>query len=157
VPRSEPALAGAVLISTLTSSFFTNLQNNPDVPKSVVSTAQVELTSGVPFVSDKDLRAALDKANVSPSVTDAVVDENADARIGGLRTALTVLGLMSAIAFVAARRLPRVQPGDPRFGRGSRLQYPGGGGVGQPSPTGIDLRRAPDGTRPTIRSAADAK
>ena len=109
------ALAGAVLISALTSSFFTNISNNPDVPKDVVSTAQVELTSGVPFVSDDDLRAALEKANVSPTTTDAIVDDNADARINGLRAALTVLGLFSAIAFVAARRLPRVQPGDPRF------------------------------------------
>lgn len=109
------ALAGAVLISALTSSFFTNISNNPDVPKDVVSTAQVQLTSGVPFVSDNDLRAALDKANVSPTTTEAVVDANADARINGLRAALTVLGLLSAVAFVAARRLPRVQPGDPRF------------------------------------------
>ena len=60
------ALAGAVLISALTSSFFTGIADNPDVPDRVVSNAQVELTSGVPFISDKDLEAALDEAHVTP-------------------------------------------------------------------------------------------
>jgi hypothetical protein len=109
------ALAGAVLISALTSSFFTNLAANPDVPDRVVSQAQVELTSGVPFISDKDLETALDEAGVRPSVADAIVEENADARIDGLRAALAVLGLFSIVAVVAARRLPKVQPNDPRF------------------------------------------
>jgi MFS family permease len=109
------ALAGAVLIATLTSSFFTNIANNPNIPAAAVSTAQVELTSGVPFISDKDLQAALDEANVSPTVSDAVVKENANARIDGLRAALAVLGLLSVCAFVAARRLPTVQPSDPHF------------------------------------------
>ena len=109
------ALAGAVLISALTSSFFTGIADNPDVPDRVVSNAQVELTSGVPFISDKDLEAALDEAHVTPSVSDAIVEENANARIDGLRAALAVLALFSVVAFVAARRLPKVQPGDPRF------------------------------------------
>jgi Na+/melibiose symporter-like transporter len=109
------ALAGAVLISALTSSFFTNLADNPDVPDQAVSAAQVELTSGVPFVSDRDLEAALEEADVSPSVADSIVDDNADARIDGLRAALAVLGLLSILAVVAARRLPKVQPNDPRF------------------------------------------
>ena len=109
------ALAGAVLISALTSSFFTNLADNPDVPDRVLSQAQVELTSGVPFISDQDLRAALDDAHVRPSVADAIVDENEAARIDGLRAALAVLGLFAILAIVAARRLPTVQPSDPRF------------------------------------------
>jgi MFS family permease len=111
------ALAGAVLIAALTSSFFTNLAGNPNVPDRVLSTAQVELTSGVPFVSDKDLQTALDDAHVSPSVADSIVDENANARIDGLRAALAVLGLLALVAFIAARRLPTVQPDDPQFGQ----------------------------------------
>jgi MFS family permease len=109
------ALAGAVLIAALTSSFYANIANNPDIPDRVVSQAQVELTSGVPFVSDKDLQAALDEAHVRPSTADAIVRDNADARIDGLRAALAVLGLLALMAFVAARRLPAVQPDDPKF------------------------------------------
>jgi hypothetical protein len=62
------ALAGAVLISALTTSFFANLDANPDVPASVTSQAEVELTSGVPFTSDKDLESALAAASVPPDV-----------------------------------------------------------------------------------------
>jgi MFS family permease len=109
------ALAGAVLISALTSSFFANLADNPDVPDRVVSQAEVELTSGVPFVSDKDLEAALDDANLRPAVVDTVVDENAQARIDGLRAALAVLALLAILAVIAGRRLPKVPPDDPRF------------------------------------------
>ena len=109
------ALAGAVLISALTTSFFTNLDANPDVPDRVVSEAEVQLTSGVPFLSDKDLEAALDEANVRPDVADEIVDDNAEARIDGLRAAMAVLALLAIAAVIAGRRLPTVQPSDPRF------------------------------------------
>jgi hypothetical protein len=75
----------------------------------------VKLTSGVPFVSDKDLEAALHDAPVGPATADAIVEQNADARIDGLRAALGVLALFSILAVIAARRLPTVQPSDPRF------------------------------------------
>jgi MFS family permease len=68
------ALAGAVLIAALTSSFYANIASNPGIPDRVASKAQVELTSGVPFVSDADLHAALDDAHVPPPVADAIVE-----------------------------------------------------------------------------------
>ena len=46
------ALAGAVLISTMTASFFTGIENNPNVPDSVVSQAHTQLAGGVPFMSE---------------------------------------------------------------------------------------------------------
>src|SRR5262249_48096296 len=108
------ALAGAVLISALTSSFFANFADSPTVRGRVASEAPVELPSGLPFVSGAHLRTVLDEEHVKPSVADAIVEENANARIDGLRAALAVLGLFALIAFVAARRLPNVQPSDPR-------------------------------------------
>ena len=58
------ALAGAVLISTLTTSFLIGIEDNPAVPDKVASSAAVELADGVPFVSDADLETALDEAGV---------------------------------------------------------------------------------------------
>ncbi len=107
------ALAGAVLISALTASFFTGITNNPAVPDSVTANAQVQLSNGVPFVSDKDLKAKLDEAHVPTATADAIVDENAAARIDGLRAALAVLAVLALIAVFASRRLPTRQPGDP--------------------------------------------
>ena len=104
------ALAGAVLISALTTSFLTGVQNNPAVPKDLAAKAQVELAGGVPFLSDKDLRAALDKAKVPPQTADAIVEENATARIDGLRASLSVLAIIALIAMFFTRRIPTQQP-----------------------------------------------
>jgi predicted MFS family arabinose efflux permease len=105
------ALAGAVLISALTTSFLTGIQNNPDVPKDVASQAQVELAGGIPFLSDKDLQAQLDKAGLPPKTADAIVAENADARIAGLRSSLSLLAVVALMALFATRRIPAQQPG----------------------------------------------
>jgi MFS family permease len=100
------ALAGAVLMSALTASFFTGIAGNPAVPDDLTSKAQVQLESGVPFVSDADLDAALKDAGVSTETADAVVDENAQARIDGLRASLGVLAVLALVALVFSRGLP---------------------------------------------------
>src|SRR4249919_3688106 len=96
------ALAGAILISALTATFFSGIQNNPAIPDNLAVNAQAQLATGVPFVSDKDLQKAL---------ADAVVDKNAEARIAGLRSALAVLALISLLALLFTRGIPTVQPG----------------------------------------------
>jgi MFS family permease len=104
------ALAGAVLISALTSSFFTGIKDNPAVPDELTSHAQVQLTSGVPFISDADLEQALDDAGVQGSTADAIVDENSDARLAGLRAALSLLAVLALIALYFAGNIPTQQP-----------------------------------------------
>src|SRR3954449_12750839 len=105
------ALAGAILISALSTSFFTGIQNNPAVPDNVAANAQTQLATGVPFVSDKDLQKTLDDAHVTNKTADAVVKENADARIAGLRSALAILALLSLLAPLFTRGIPTIQPG----------------------------------------------
>ena len=104
------ALAGAVLIATLTTSAMTGIQNNPAVPADVKSKAKVELAGGVPFVSDADLKTALDKAGVSTHTADAIIQENADARIAGLRSSLSVMAIIALIAVFFSFRIPTEQP-----------------------------------------------
>jgi MFS family permease len=104
------ALAGAVLISVLSTSFFTGIQHNQAVPPSVADKAQTELSTGVPFVSDAQLKTALDEAGVPASTADAVTKENADARIAGLRSALALLAVVGLLAVFFSRRLPTKQP-----------------------------------------------
>jgi MFS family permease len=104
------ALAGAVLIAALTSTFLTGIEQNPAVPDKLASDAQVQLASGVPFISDADLQKALEDAGVSSKTADAVVAENADARLAGLRSSLALLALIALIALFFSRRLPTQQP-----------------------------------------------
>jgi EmrB/QacA subfamily drug resistance transporter len=105
------ALAGSILIATLTSSLITGIQQNPQVPDSVKSKASVSLAGGVPFVSDADLEAALTDAGVPSSTTDAIVSENAKARLVGLRSALFVLALIALVALFSSGGVPTRQPG----------------------------------------------
>jgi MFS family permease len=104
------ALAGAVLIATLSSSFLTGVQQNPAVPAEVKSNAAVQLAGGVPFVSDAQLRTDLDAADVSPAATDAIVAENESARLEGLRLSMAVLAVIALIALLFSRGIPTEQP-----------------------------------------------
>jgi MFS family permease len=105
------ALAGSVLIASLTASFLTGIAENPDVPQEVSSHASVELESGAPFISDADLQSALEEAGVSQQAADAVLDEYGIARVDGLRTALALLALFAVVALFFTRRVPDHQPG----------------------------------------------
>jgi MFS family permease len=105
------ALAGAILMSALTASFFSGIADNPAVPKDLTSKAQTELSSGVPFISDVDLERALDDAGVPPATATAVVDENADARIDGLRAALAVLAVLALVALFLSGSIPSTPVG----------------------------------------------
>lgn len=105
------ALAGSLLIASLTSSFLASVEQNPTVPDSVKSQATVELQSGVPFLSDAQLQTALDEAGAREEQTQQVLDANADARIDGLRAALAVLAFAALIALFFTQRIPTTQPG----------------------------------------------
>ncbi|MFC8734044.1 MFS transporter [Luteimicrobium sp. NPDC057192] len=105
------ALAGSILIAGLTASFVSGIEHNPAVPDSVAQTAQVELISGIPFVSDADLGAALADAGTPTDVAAAVVEENEDARIAALRLSLSGLAVVAAAALFFTRRLPTVPVG----------------------------------------------
>jgi Na+/melibiose symporter-like transporter len=107
------ALAGSLLIAALTAAFLQGVQDNPSIPEQVKSQASVQLASGVPFLSDADLRAALQDANASSEVTTAALEVNSDARVAGLRSALAVLALIALLGLFSARRIPTRPPQSP--------------------------------------------
>ena len=100
------ALAGSVLIGALTASFLQGIQENPDVPDDVSSSAEVQLAGGAPFISDADLGQALEKAGMPQEQAQAAFDANEEARIAGLRMSLAVLALFAAVALYLSRLLP---------------------------------------------------
>jgi MFS family permease len=105
------ALAGSLLIATLTSAFLTNVQQSQAIPASAKEQAQVELAGGVPFISDADLEAALDETGATSEATDAAVDVYADARLAGLRSALAILAVLAIVALFLAQSIPTRPPG----------------------------------------------
>ncbi|WP_314224983.1 MFS transporter [Streptomyces zaehneri] len=110
------ALAGSIMIATLTTSFLTSVEQSPAVPDRVKSEAAVQLQSGVPFLSDAQLKTVLQDADASAAVTDAALDANAEARLDGLRAALAVLALAALLALFFTHRIPTTQPGSTKPG-----------------------------------------
>jgi MFS family permease len=110
------ALSGAVLVSALTTSLIAGIQQNPAVPSDLKAKANTELASGVPFLSDKDLQAALDKSGVPKNTADAIVKDNANARIDALRSSLSVIALIALIALFSSVGIPERQPAAARDG-----------------------------------------
>ena len=111
------ALAGSVLIASLTATLMTGIEQNPDVPPEVRDRADVKLASGVPFLSDADLESALDEAGVPEGAASAIVDENSTARLSALRGALAVIAIVAALALFFSNGIPTRQPGSARLAK----------------------------------------
>jgi hypothetical protein len=104
------ALAGSILLAALTSSFLTNVEQNPAVPVKVKNEAAIGLQSGATFLSDAQLKTALEEAGTNQKVAQAALEANADARLDGLRAALAILAFASVLAMYFTSRLPTAQP-----------------------------------------------
>jgi Na+/melibiose symporter-like transporter len=105
------ALAGSVLIASLTATLAAGIATNDAVPTDVKEQASVALSSGVPFLSDKDLEAGLAKAGVTGATADAIVDENAQARLIALQNALAIVAIVAIIGLLLSGGVPTRQPG----------------------------------------------
>jgi hypothetical protein len=103
------ALAGAVLISGLTASFLAGIEANDAIPAEVSSQAEVELAGGVPFISDTALESALDDAGVSGDEAEAILEENRQSRLDGLRLSLAVLAVLALASLFFTGAIPRRQ------------------------------------------------
>jgi hypothetical protein len=108
------ALAGSLLIATLTTAFIQGIQENPDIPPEVTSAAEVELASGIPFVSNAQLETALSTAGVGAAEAEAILAENESARIAGLRASLSVLAVATLLALYFTRLIPTEPVGGKR-------------------------------------------
>lgn len=118
------ALAGAILISSLTTAFIQGVQRNPDVPPRIASQAEVSLAGGIPFISDAELTSKLEDAGLSATATAAIVDENERAQFVGLRAALGILAIAGLLALLASGPLPTTPPGAEREEEAAAPQGP---------------------------------
>ncbi|PVE92277.1 MFS transporter [Microbacterium sp. TPD7012] len=101
------ALAGALLVSLLGLSIGRAVVEHPDLPPALV--AQVDMDN-LNFVSNDDLRTALEATDATPEQVDAAVVVNEEARLGTLKLGLLLLAGISALAILPASRLPQYRP-----------------------------------------------
>ena len=105
------ALAGSFLFAALATSFASNIQQSSAIPDRVKDEASLKIASGVPFISDADLEAALDDAGVDQQTSEAALEAYTDARIDGLRSALAILAVLVVVALFLAQAIPRTPIG----------------------------------------------
>ena len=111
------AVAGSILIATLTSTLLVGLGSNPEVSAEVA--ADRERAAGVGRALRLG-RAAGDGARggraPAPTRSTAVVAENESARIDALRASLAVLAVIAALALYFSRLLPTAPVGSEPVG-----------------------------------------
>ncbi|MFZ4515632.1 MAG: MFS transporter [Acidimicrobiia bacterium] len=100
------ALAGAILIAALTSTLLTGLAADSRVPQAIADQASVTLDSGAPFVSDAQLETVLTEAGTPTDVRTAILEQNTNARLAGLRMALAVLAMLTVVALFFTGGIP---------------------------------------------------
>lgn len=103
---SEPLWRGRCS-SLLGLSIGRAVVEHPELPPTLV--AQVDMDN-LNFVSNDDLRAALEQTDATPEQIDAAVAVNEESRLGTLRLGLLLLAGLSAVAILPASRLPKYKP-----------------------------------------------
>ncbi len=104
------ALAGSIVITVLSSSLILGVQENAQLPASVKQSAVTKLATDVEFISSSALEAGLIEIDADPVVIENLIDENMQARLKALDSALAILALMALIALFFTGRIPDKQP-----------------------------------------------
>jgi hypothetical protein len=107
------ALIGAILLTTLTNSFVSRIEQNPDLPQHVQTTISESASKGIDIVSvDQVYQGALD-AGLPPNQADAVAEDYGNAQIDGLKVAMLWVAIIAALGLWFTRRLPSKPLGPP--------------------------------------------
>ena len=107
------ALAGAILISALTASFFAGIADNPTCPTASPRTRRPSSPAAFPSCPTPTSSSRSTRPACPAKTSEAIVDENAQARIDGLRAALAVLAIFALLALAFTRGIPNEPPGSP--------------------------------------------
>jgi len=107
------ALIGAILLTTLTSSFVSRIEKNPALPKHVQTTISESASKGIDIVSVDQVRQGARDAGLPPAQADAVAEDYGNAQIDGLKTAMLWVAILAALGLWFTRRLPSKPLGPP--------------------------------------------
>ena len=110
--RSAPRWPAPCSSPPSRASFLTGIQNNPAVPDRVAARRRPSSPSGVPFISDADLKAALDgRARAARDGRRDRRRRTSRAGSTGCASAVAVLALFALVALLFTGGIPTIQPG----------------------------------------------
>jgi predicted MFS family arabinose efflux permease len=106
------ALIGAILLTSLTSSFVSRVSENPALPQDVRTSITAKAEKGIDIVPVDQVQQAAVDAGLPPSQAEALATDYGNAQLDGLKRALLGVALLAAAGLYFTRRLPS-KPLDP--------------------------------------------
>jgi MFS family permease len=108
------ALIGAILLTSLTSSFVSRVSDNPALPQDVRTAITKQAEQGIDIVPVEQVHKAAVDAGLPPAQADALATDYGNAQLDGLKKALLGVALLAAAGLYFTRRLPSkpLEPAD---------------------------------------------
>ena len=104
------ALIGAIVLIGLTSTFTSNVRDDPRISADVSAQVGVAAGSNTNFVSTTQIDAAAKKAGLDTATTAALVDDYEAAQLRSLKAGLLAAALLALISLGFTRELPHDRP-----------------------------------------------
>ncbi len=100
------ALIGAILLTSLTSSFVSRVSENPALPQDVRTSITTQAEKGIDIVPVDQVQKAAVDAGLPPAQADALATDYGNAQLDGLKRALLGVAILAAAGLYFTRRLP---------------------------------------------------
>ena len=100
------ALIGAILLTSLTSSFVSRVSENPALPQDVRTSIATQAEKGIDIVPVDQVQKAAVDAGLSQEQADALATDYGNAQLDGLKRALLGVAILAAAGLYFTRRLP---------------------------------------------------
>ena len=104
------ALIGAIVLTGLTSTFVTQVQEDERISTEVATQVGIAVESGVDFVPSSEIEAAARQAGLDEATTAAIVDDYEAAQLRSLKLGLLAAALIAFASLAFTRNLPHADP-----------------------------------------------
>jgi EmrB/QacA subfamily drug resistance transporter len=104
------ALIGSIVLMGLTSTFISNVENDPQISSEVSAQVGVAAGSSTNFVSAHQVESAAKEAGLDSAQTTALVDDYEAAQLRSLKAGLLAAALLALGSLGFTRDLPSSQP-----------------------------------------------
>jgi Na+/melibiose symporter-like transporter len=100
------ALIGAILLTSLTSSFVSRISENPALPQDVRTSIATQAEKGIDIVPVDQVQKAAADAGLPADQAEALATDYGNAQLDGLKDALLGVAVLAAAGLYFTRRLP---------------------------------------------------
>lgn len=104
------ALIGAIVLMGLTSTFLSNVQNDPRITAEVSAQVGVAVGSKTNFISSTQVETAAKQAGLDDPTAAALVDDYEQAQLRSLKAGLLAAALLALVSLAFTRELPHQRP-----------------------------------------------